>query len=584
MPERGTSRAPPLIIAWRAAGFYDFKPSLAMKRVCAKRLGPRIGLTVASALLCWAQCGLLTHNGSASDLTARASRKPEQIELTLQRRDPHTGAITLTTEKVNAAQVGVVIVDMWNFHWCKTSTARVAALVPRMIPTVEAAHRLGMTLFWCPSDVADNYVGTIQHEAAMAVRQHPLPPLKSISCPPAPDGGGCTCGPVHCAWNYGWDAMAPGLVMHEDDFMPNDCETLYSLCVERGVTHLIYVGVHTQVCLLGKSIGLRNMSGLGLNCILARDLTDAHGLYDPVKGITPDDFTSNVVAHFERHLAPTINFFDELQKAGKVARGAVVDPVRITPWGTPKRPHHFENEITVTLTTPWETDAAIYYTLDDSPPTPRSRRYSSPFQISATTHLRAIAMRRGKQDCLPSEAYFVRLAPMPPAPDVHLADLTPLRAVGSGHSQNSSDHRFSPGVNPPQINLSNRKQPLKVCGKIFERGIGVHAPNQLVYELKAEYDRFVALAGVDQGILAVAAGSNLAMHPSMVFKIFIDGKPAAESPVMRMSEGPWRFDVKIPQGSRRISLNVTDAGDGNLEDLGDWLDAGFVLRNNGVSQ
>ena len=66
--------------------------------------------------------------------------------------------------------------------------------------------------------------------------------------------------------------------------------------------------------------------------------------------------------------------------------------------------------------------------------------------------------------------------------------------------------------------------------------------------------------------------------------IFIDGKPAAESPVMRMSEGPWRFDVKIPQGSRRISLNVTHAGDGNLEDLGDWLDAGFVLRNNGVSQ
>jgi len=515
---------------------------------------------------------------SAQPATRDLRKKSQVIELTLQRRDPATGKITIRKEKVDAAKVGVVIVDMWNFHWCKTSTARVAALVPRMSVVTETAHRLGMTLFWCPSDVADNYVGTIQHEAAMAVPLHPLPVLKEISCPAAPDGGGCTCGRERCSVNYGWDAMHPDLKMHDDDFMPNDLPTLYSLCVERGITHLIYLGVHTQVCLLGKSIGLLNMSKAGFQCILARDLTDAHGLYDPEKGMTPDQFTAKVVAHFEKYLAPTINFFDELIKTGEVNPKMVVDPVRIAPWGTLARPHHFEKQITVTISAPWQAKAAIYYTLDGSEPSRKALSYSRPFQVSETTRLRVAAFENARAVCLPSEAYFAHLPPMPPVPGVHLSDLTPSRAVGPGHSPASNDHRFSPGVNPPQKDHSNRKGPLKVSSKVYERGMGVHAPNQLIYELKPEYDRFVALAGADEGILSVNNGSNLAMHPSMVFKIFIDGKPMAESPVMRMSEGPWRFDVRIPEHSKMISLVVTDAGNGNKEDLGDWINAGFLLK------
>jgi len=36
--------------------------------------------------------------------------------------------------------------------------------------------------------------------------------------------------------------------------------------------------------------------------------------------------------------------------------------------------------------------------------------------------------------------------------------------------------------------------------------------------------------------------------------------------------------VKIPPGSRVISLAVTDAGDGNREDYVNWVDAGFVVK------
>jgi hypothetical protein len=106
--------------------------------------------------------------------------------------------------------------------------------------------------------------------------------------------------------------------------------------------------------------------------------------------------------------------------------------------------------------------------------------------------------------------------------------------------------------------------------------MGVHAPCQLMYDLSPEYARFVSLADADEQVLKTANGSNVARYPRVVFKVFVDGRQAAASPVMRISENPWRFDVPIPRGARRISLVATDAGDGNREDRANWVNAGFT--------
>ena len=64
----------------------------------------------------------------------------------------------------------------------------------------------------------------------------------------------------------------------------------------------------------------------------------------------------------------------------------------------------------------------------------------------------------------------------------------------------------------------------------------------------------------------------------MIFRVFIDGKEAATSPVMHVQSLAWRFDVPLPEGSRMINLAVTDAGDGSREDFADWAEAGFLVR------
>ncbi len=440
-----------------------------------------------------------------------------------------------------------------------------------------------MTVFLCPTDVADNYVGTPMVERVIAVDPLPLPRVKDVQCPPAPDGGGCTCGPERCQGNYGWDGMHPDLVIGPDDLMPNDPGRLYAICRERGITDLLYVGFHTQVCLLGKSIGLRPMTEAGFRCALARDVTDAHGHYLP-GAETPDDFTAKVVAHFEKHLAPTFDFADTLQRNGHWNDDWLVDSVHHSPWGRKPRPHLFENELTLTLTNPEHPDAEVRFTTDGSEPTPASSLYTHPLQLTETTWLRAAAFVNERRVTRFSDSYSVKLGPVPPRPQVHLGDLKPWRSVGMGHSPAFDSHRLSPGVQPPQVDKSNEGKPLRLHSIEYSRGLGVHAPNQLIYEVKPEWKRFVARAGVDENVVAVAHGSNRGMHASVVFRVFIDGTMMAGSPMMRLRSEPWRFDVAIPRGSRRISIVATDGGNGHYMDLANWVDAGFVADDGQVSR
>ena len=160
-------------------------------------------------------------------------------------------------------------------------------------------------------------------------------------------------------------------------------------------------------------------------------------------------------------------------------------------------------------------------------------------------------------------------------PDVFLGDLKPVRNVGFGHTY-GGNVRYSGNTRPPQKDRSNLGLELKVNRLAYHHGMGVHAPCALSYEVKPEYQRFVALVGVDENLATISNGSNLARYPSVVFKVFIDGKELASSPVMRMQSLAWRFDVAIPNGAKLISLVAMDAGDGSREDFADWANAGFV--------
>ena len=138
---------------------------------------------------------------------------------------------------------------------------------------------------------------------------------------------------------------------------------------------------------------------------------------------------------------------------------------------------------------------------------------------------------------------------------------------------------FSKFFSYPKKGRSYEDLPLRMRGDIYEKGMGFRAPSSVRYKITPEYDRFVARAGVDENMLDNFYGALIAQYPSIIFRIFIDGKMMAESPVMRISQEPWRFDIKIPEGSRFINLVCMNTGDNTLLNYGNWVEAGFYTKS-----
>ncbi len=150
--------------------------------------------------------------------------------------------------------------------------------------------------------------------------------------------------------------------------------------------------------------------------------------------------------------------------------------------------------------------------------------------------------------------------PLPPRPSV---DITSLMAVES-----------RTGYGEVRTNASVDGHPLTINGVVHASGLGVHAQALQVYEIKPDYRRFVAVAGLDDEVRNTPA--------SVVFLVIaeVDGKQRelAKSPkrLPRPTMACWYFDVAIPDHCTRLRLVVDDAGDGNNSDHADWVDAGFV--------
>jgi nicotinamidase-related amidase len=508
---------------------------------------------------------------AAATTFARHSEKA--LTLNAHVWDVSANKFSLSPVELNPSKTAIIVIDMWNYHWCMTASERVAAMVPRMNTVLDAARRQGMQVIWNPSDVVTAYAGYPQYEKAIAVEHRKTPgKRKDISVRFTARVGACMCGPgLPCKGNYGWDGMNPDLTIGENDLFSSSTDEIYSLLAERGITDIIYMGVHTNMCVFGKPGALSKMWKASFRCFLARDLNDAFTHYNPAAGYTPDKGTTEINENLQKGGVPCINMGEEFRKSGLLKSDVPVDFVRFTPWGREARPYFFNNKTLVTLTAPWLDGTEIRYTTDGSEPGIQSPLYGKPLEIAQTQTLRAAAFRDGKRVSLPSEAHYVKLPEKtPPQPDVYLDDLAYI------------PNEYLKTVNfciwYPVKTKSFENKPLRVRGKTYRHGLGFRAPSSVQYEIKPEYKRFVALAGVDENLLSQNNGRFLAMHSSVVFKIFIDGKLAAESPVMRISQEAWRFDVEIPQGSRRINISCTDAGSRNILDYGNWLDAGFVVE------
>jgi nicotinamidase-related amidase len=226
------------------------------------------------------------------------------------------------------AETAIIICDMWDRHWCDGATQRVAGMAPRMNETIRAARARGVTIIHAPSSVMDFYAdqpGRIRMQQAPPAT--PPEPFKDWYDPkpgtepdlPIDDSdGGCdTCGNGPCT-NVNqsvWTRQIETLDIADEDGISDDGPEIHNYLRHKGIKNVIIMGVHTNMCVLGRPFGIRAQRTMGMNVLLARDLTDA--MYNP--GMAPyvshDEGTHRVIDHIEKYWGPTV-LSDDLIKPG----------------------------------------------------------------------------------------------------------------------------------------------------------------------------------------------------------------------------------------------------------------------------
>ncbi len=254
-----------------------------------------------------------------------AERPNEVLNLNLRTRvetatDSDRFYEVTTPAEWNANETAIVICDMWNDHYCRNAARRVAEMAPRMNEVIKRARDMGVLIIHSPSGCMDQYEGTPQRKLAQqAPKVETQLPLQGwchldekreaqmpVAVTQPSDDDGVIRQPVRH-----FDKQITSLEIAAGDAITDSAEAFY-LMKQRGIKNIIIMGVHTNMCVLGRPFGIRQMVYQGQNVVLMRDMTDS--MYNPRDEPYVNHFTGNdlVFEHIERFWCPTITSADIL--------------------------------------------------------------------------------------------------------------------------------------------------------------------------------------------------------------------------------------------------------------------------------
>ena len=120
---------------------------------------------------------------------------------------------------------------------------------------------------------------------------------------------GCDCS-TKCEIRDAWSQQIDTIQIAAGDAITDDGQETYNLLAERGIDNVILVGVHLNMCVLGRPFGIRQMVNVGKNVVLMRDMTDS--MYDHRREPHVSHFagTELVVEHVEHYFCPSVTSVD----------------------------------------------------------------------------------------------------------------------------------------------------------------------------------------------------------------------------------------------------------------------------------
>lgn len=252
----------------------------------------------------------------------------EPLELHLRSRSV-SGEASTKTVQWNPRRTAFIICDMWDSHWCRGAARRVVELAVPMNRLVAEARRRGVFVIHAPSTCTGFYQGwparTRAQQARAAAPPAPLatatrwgtawcwPDTSREPALPIDDSDmGCDC-PEKCTIREAWTREIATLEIDpEKDAITDDGQETVNLLAERKIQHVVLLGVHLNMCVLGRPFAIRQMVHQGRDVALIRDMTDT--MYNSQMRPKVSHFagTDLVVEHVEKYWCPSFASADVL--------------------------------------------------------------------------------------------------------------------------------------------------------------------------------------------------------------------------------------------------------------------------------
>ena len=170
--------------------------------------------------------------------------------------------------------------------------------------------------------------------------------------------------------------------------------------------------------------------------------------------------------------------------------------------------------------------------------------------------------------------FFTALQPIlsnpPPPPPAPTPTHVPL--TGTTYLTEMNWLSASNGLGPVEKNnsvgegASNDGQKQSIRGRRYNRGLGTYASSRIDYRLDGRQKWFISDIGIDDE----TGGGG-----SVVFKVYADGKRIFSSNIIRGSDAIQQVKLRVSH-VRKLTLIVSDAGDGSTDDHANWANARVV--------
>ena len=269
--------------------------------------------------------------GALTRLTALPNRPVKSGRLLLRARSrvempAGGGKIQLFERNLDwkASETALLICDMWDDLYCVSAVRRMEVMIPRFNQVLRTARDNGVAIIHSPSNTMDFYKDVPQRQR-MIDAPHVTPPVpiarwcyldrEMEAALPIDDQNEACDDEVLRPRVRMYNRQHPDIEIGPYDGISDNGQEIYNYCEQLGIRNIVMTGVHTNMCVLGRPFGIRQMKRLGRNVVLVRDLTDA--MYDPRDApyVSHERGTEMVIEHIEQYWCPTVLSEQLLRKA-----------------------------------------------------------------------------------------------------------------------------------------------------------------------------------------------------------------------------------------------------------------------------